>query len=656
MSILRRLLLSITIAISAILLGTLALSISAARDYLAGQLQAQSTDAAVSLALSLSQPGNDEPIMQELLISAMFDGGHFTRITLTSPERQTLFTRQIEGTPRYAAPGWFRATMPIGTKSATHPVTDGWRQIGDITVVANDSYAWETLWESSLRMILLVVAAGLAWAIFAFALVRWIERRLLAEISEQVQAIGKGQLVGDAITARVPELSGITQALNQAREQLRITAAEQHTEVEALKVELNRDPVTGTANRRYFLNEFRRALNQAHASPADGQHGHGHVLVFRQRDLAEINRHMHRELTDQWLASVCKRLNEVLEDAGLPQALFARLNGSDFAILMQGCETPAAMMLAERLRTELLQMRIPVGEGALCRWVQALTDYGPDANIGDVLARLDEGLMRAESAGADSVNFVADSRQQGTARGEIAWRDTITQALRDHGLALSTSPLFTVDGGGRSRQEASLVMRESEDRQPIPAAMFIPPAVRLNLVGDCDLEAVRLGLGWLRRHDDDLTVRLALPSLRHEGFIPQLQALFATQPDEARRLILEIDAHGLVEQYEGVAMLCRAAAAAGVRIGLRRLAQQFGALTRLQGLAFDYAKISGGLVTELANSQGSQTLAASVISIARDCGIDVYAEDVPDAATRDILAGLGVKRMRGPGVPDAAQA
>ena len=74
MSILRRLLLSITLAILAILLGTLALSVTAARDYLAGQLQAQSTDAAVSLALSLSQPGNDEPIMQELLVSAMFGG------------------------------------------------------------------------------------------------------------------------------------------------------------------------------------------------------------------------------------------------------------------------------------------------------------------------------------------------------------------------------------------------------------------------------------------------------------------------------------------------------------------------------------------------------------------------------------------------------
>jgi len=233
MSILHKLLLSITVAISVILLGTLALNLNAARDYLAGQLQAQSTDA------------------QELLITAMFDGGHFSRIALTSPEQQPLIVRQVEASPRYAAPDWFRAILPLNAKSATRAVSDGWRQVGDVTIVANDVYAWETLWQSSLRMILLVSSAGLAWALFAFVLVRWIKRRLLTEISAQVQAIGQGRLEGGDITPRVPELAGVTHALNQARERLRITAAEQEAKVEALELELNRDETTGVANRRY---------------------------------------------------------------------------------------------------------------------------------------------------------------------------------------------------------------------------------------------------------------------------------------------------------------------------------------------------------------------------------------------------------------------
>jgi len=421
MSILRQLLLSITVAITVILLGSLALNISAARDYLAGQLQAQSTDAAVSLALTLSQPGNGEPVMQELLISALFDGGHFSRVALTSPEHEPLITRQVEGAPRYAAPDWFRAIVPIGTKSASRAVTDGWRQLGEVTVTANDVYAWETLWQSSLRMIWLVAAAGLAWTGFAFALVRWIERRLLAEISKQVQAIGQGQLAGSDITARVPELAGVAQALNQARARLRITAAEQNAKVEALEIELNRDETTGVANRRYFLNEFRRVLDvntdvemdaetgQGDVAPkAAPPHAHGHVLILHLHDLAGINRHAGRRPTDQWLTATCQRLGEILQapDAS-PQPLLARLNGADFAILLPDSEPTAASQLAERIRAELLTTRIASGADEQCRWAISLTDYAPGATISAILTRLDQGLTRAEENGADEVALVS---------------------------------------------------------------------------------------------------------------------------------------------------------------------------------------------------------------------------------------------------------
>ena len=61
------------------------------------------------------------------------------------------------------------------------------------------------------------------------------------------------------------------------------------------------------------------------------------------------------------------------------------------------------MMIAERVRTDLHASRIPVGEGHLCRWAQAMTDYSAGSQAGPVLSRLDFGLMRAESAGNDQV-------------------------------------------------------------------------------------------------------------------------------------------------------------------------------------------------------------------------------------------------------------
>ncbi|MCH2000169.1 GGDEF domain-containing protein, partial [Achromobacter xylosoxidans] len=78
---------------------------------------------------------------------------------------------------------------------------------------------------------------------------------------------------------------------------------EQNAKIESLELELNQDPVTRLPNRKYFVNEFRRALDAGPAAgPASARTGidGGHVLVFRQRDLADLNRHMPREFIDQW--------------------------------------------------------------------------------------------------------------------------------------------------------------------------------------------------------------------------------------------------------------------------------------------------------------------------------------------------------------------
>ncbi|ANN66739.1 LapD/MoxY N-terminal periplasmic domain-containing protein [Bordetella bronchialis] len=650
MSILRQLLLSITIAIAIILLGTLALSVNAARDYLAGQLQVQSSDAAVSLALSLSQPANSSRVTQELLVSALYDGGHFALVRLTDPQGKVIIERSGQSAST-TVPGWFQRLVPLSAKSASHVVTDGWRQIGEVTLTANDVYAWETLWESSVQMILVIVAAGAVWALFAFVLVRWIEKRLLAEVGEHMLAIGRGQF-GGPLTARVPELSGITQALNQTREQLRATAEEQTARIESLEIEVNQDPVTGLANRKYFINEFLRAVDvdAAKAAPrGEPLPESGHVLVFRQRDLAAINRHMPREFVDQWLAGLGSRVAALLDQFQLGGTLVARLNGSDFALLLPACTAPTAMLVAERLRSELREARIPVGEGGLCRWALAMTDYQRGAKVGDLLGRLDFALMRGESAGDDHVQLATDEAQALSAHGESAWRQAITDGIERQRFTLALEPLRAQDGSV-IRQEATLMLHSQGSPEPIPAKLFIPAATRLDLTAECDIQAVRLAVSWLMMNEGDVTVRIAMPSLSHPNFLLQVERMLAERKPLASRLYLEVDAHAVAERRDAVAELCRIARDCGAHVGVRRLAQQLSAVSQLHSLSLAYVKLGGGFVTGMARSLGSQQLAMSVLETARSLGIQVYAEDVPDEATRGLLARLGVAVMRGPGV------
>ena len=79
MSLVKRLWISVVLAMAVVLVGAFAVSLLTARSYFEQQLQAQSGDGAVSLALSMSQQTKDAATM-ELLVTALFDGGHYRSI------------------------------------------------------------------------------------------------------------------------------------------------------------------------------------------------------------------------------------------------------------------------------------------------------------------------------------------------------------------------------------------------------------------------------------------------------------------------------------------------------------------------------------------------------------------------------------------------
>jgi EAL domain-containing protein (putative c-di-GMP-specific phosphodiesterase class I)/GGDEF domain-containing protein len=667
MSLLKRLLLSVTVAILVILAGTLAFSIGAARQYLDGQLQSESENAASSLALSLSQPSNQDPVTRELLMMALFDSGQFRHIRLTAPDGKELFARQqAEAAPAAKeAPSWFSRLLPLTQPTAERAVSDGWRQVGQLSVAVDNSYAGTALWHSSVRMTALVLVAGAAWALFVAVLLNWFRRVLREEVSAQVRAIGTQASPSASAAApsraRVAELSSLVSAIDDTRERVRATEQEQTQRIESLELEVNRDPVTRLPNRRYFVNELRRALGGDTGQAAS----HGHVLLFRQRDLQALNADMTRANVDEWLTGIGQRVGEILATQaasgayppGTPGGQLARLNGSDFVVLLPGVQGPQAMHLVQQIRQMLQSLRIAVADGTWCRWAYALTDYAPSSSVGDVLARLDHALMRAESAGHAEIEYVAyDAHEaQRNATSESQWQHMLSAALlhpqhpQQLALGISTQA-YEGPQGREERNEASLELREPGG-QTLPGSLFLPVAVRLGLSADFDLRAIALGLQWLQQHAGaSLIVRVSLPSLGQAYFLPKLQALLGQQtsqdPDQAHqtlaRLILELDAHGVIACPDELAMFCTLARQNGIRVGLRRLDQQPMALAHLHALPLAYVKLGGDFAAHSNDNPGSRHLLQAMAQTAQELRLRVYAAGALDARTTALLRQQGV--------------
>ncbi|NYT65327.1 EAL domain-containing protein [Alcaligenaceae bacterium] len=646
MSLLKQLLLSVTVAIVLILAGTLVFSIDGARQYLNDQLQAQSENAASSLALSLSQPGNQDPALRELLIIALYDSGQFQAIKLTGPDGKVMAERQMEEiSGAGVAPQWFSKLLPLATPTATRHVTDGWRQVGELSITSDDLSARDSLWGSTVRVFGLVVGAGLLWALFAVLLIRWLKRALNEEITEQVRAIAEGDAAPEPKHRRVAELAQASRMILNVRQKVQASSQEQNARIESLEIELNQDTITGLANRKYFMNELRRALVDV-----DGQENEtGYVLLFRQRDLTEVNASMTRVAVDSWLRTMGQRITGLVTDFSEAKVQFARLNGSDFALLIPASQGPATTRLVQQVQQELDVLRVRLNDGGMCRWAFGLTDYSRGTDLSAVMTRLDDALMAGESAGHSEVEFIAQANHTpsrgAVGSGEAAWRTLLIEALADDRLALSVQRAAYEGDTQEDRYESSLILYE-EDKigDPLSGFLFMPAAVRLGLSADCDLRAIELGLAWLKANTGDLVIRVSLPSLLNPKFLPDTQERLKgvdTTLEFTRRLTLEIDAHGLASAPAEVQAFCQGIVEAGANVGLRRLAQQFDAMVHLHSVVLSYVKLGGDFVKYLLASPGGVQLMVAVTETAIGLGMKVYVEDIPDHPTRLMLQEYG---------------
>ncbi|WP_370679809.1 LapD/MoxY N-terminal periplasmic domain-containing protein [Comamonas sp. GB3 AK4-5] len=646
MSLLRHLLLSVSVAIVVILGGTLWLSMSSARQYLDGQLQSQSENAVSALALSLSQPGNQDPVTRELLMMALFDSGQFRAIRLADPNGQTLFERSHpESHDSATAPRWFSRLLPLSTPEAARAISDGWTQVGQLTVKVDNAFARDALWRSSVRTLLLVVLAGGVWAVFVALLIRWFRRVLREEISAQVMAIGSNaQAPAPSARPVMAELKAVMHAISDTRERVRATAQEQTQRIESLEVEVNRDPVTQLPNRKYFMNELRRVLQGETGSDGQPAPVGGHVLLFRQRDLQALNTHMSRAQADAWLASVAERvgLSLSLDEGGSANTMLARLNGSDFVLLLPDMEGPAALHLVQQVKHELQALRQPIGPGQWCRWAYALTDYGSGATVSGLLSRLDEALMRSESVGQDEVEYLTDNGPRSSV-GEQQWQQVLVQALAEERLQLQISAqAYDAASDHVQRHEGSLSLQDASGAQ-LQGALFLPVAVRLGLSAAFDVRAVRLAQHWLEQHPGQkLVVKVSLPSLAENNFLPQLRAIWLQPGQWQQRLLVELDAHGLATYPEEMAALARVAAEAGVQVGLRRLEHEPMALARLHRLPLSYVKLGSDFALQAASSPGSQHLLHAMVATAKTLQVQVFLAGHVDAETAAALQQQGV--------------
>ena len=635
MSLYRQLWLAIIISMLLALSGSLFASIFSARNYLQSQLSDKNSDNAAALALSLSQ-GHPDAVSVELAVSALFDSGHYELIRVVDPLGKTIVERTAPHREP-GAPAWFVDRLPIRAASGQAQINNGWQQVGTVSLVSHSRFAYGALWKSVLQTMGALALAALVGGLLGSLILRRLQAPLKAVI-DQAAAISERRFITIS-EPQVPELRQLAAAMNATVLRLKAMFDEQAARLEAVRREANYDALTGLANRSYFMARLRHALD---AEDGSG----GSLLLVRLADLAGVNRRLGRAATDDFLRRVGAAVGQCATQRN--QAVGARLNGADFAVMMPG--DAAGRAAAEALLEALVITSQPFIDGGSAAWIGVGT-YAHGMELGAVLARVDGALAGAEASGQNAVHEAPDSHHDDQPRSAEQWSQMIHQALATRRVRLISFPV--IDFAGRlSHSECPLRLKFDATGEWLPAAQFLPIAERLRLTPEIDLVAVTLGLGELRAQPSlpGLAINLSGSSVGDASFCRKLLELVAAHRTNAPRLWLEVAENGALKHLAMFRSLCHGLKAAGCRVGLEHYGHQFNQIGQLHELGLDFLKVDASFVRGIDNNAGNVAFLKGLAAIAHSIGLLVLAEGVTTDDELHTLETLGFDGATGPAI------
>ncbi|WP_180684390.1 bifunctional diguanylate cyclase/phosphodiesterase [Tepidicella baoligensis] len=636
MSLVKQLWIAIVVVMTVAFGGSLVVSVLSARGYLEQQLQVKNIDNATSLALSLTQLDKD-PVTVELQVAAQFDAGHYRFIRVVSPTGETIVERVYEG-ELYGAPRWFANLIPIQAEPGQAQIMDGWKQFGTIILASHEQYVYQSLWEGTLELLLWFVLGSTITGVLGTYAIRVITKPL-RDVVDQAQAIAQRRFLTVA-EPRTPEMRAVTQAMNAMVERLKAMFAEESSRLENLRKKVNSDPVTGIANREYFMSQLREVLTgEMHGSV-------GSLVMVRLAYLNELNAKLGRQRADQLL----RELADVLFHSGdhHPGQRAGRVKGGEFAVVCPTYTSPteAAKDIYERLCRDWLPKWEPEFPDL---FHLAAVGYVRNQSVGDLMTRADQALAKAQAKGPNTWHAEEEANNKLSLPAE-QWRTLLTEAVNGGQISLAFFPVVQGDPNRPLHLEGVIRLQIDASGQLLSAGDFMPMAASLNLTAPIDLGVVKLAIEHLQQGTGDVAVNLSAETIGNFGFRNQLLQLLQSYPQLCKRLLFEVPEYGVFRQFDAFRDLTRALKALGCRVGIEYFGQRFAESDKLASLGLDYIKVHPAYVRGISENPGNQEFLKGLCTMAHALGITVIALGVENRDDLPLLAQLGFDGATGPGV------
>lgn len=634
MSLIKQLWIGIFLLLLLALAGNFVISTITAKTYLQEQLRLKNIDNANSLALSISQMPDKDPVTLELLITAQFDAGHYEYIIFQDIDKKPIVARNFEedSSTLDKVPAWFARRVKLDAAPGVAQIQDGWRQAGTLVVKSHSRYAVEALWRNTRDLLDWFIVATLLSGLVGSFILKYISLPLDLVV-DQAEAIGQRRFIVSK-EPKTKEFQRLVRAMNTLSHGVKQMLDKEALQLELLRRESQTDALTGLAKRIHFLNLLATQLTREDAQAC------GIMVIARVMQLNELNNQLGHHQADQLLRAVAGVFSDIQDK--YPGSHAGRLNGSDFSLLIP-TDTPidiASVDISQKLNFQLIaggfdKIAVPL----------ALCSFNSGDKCNEILHKLDGALAQAELKGNRAV-VIVDQHQVDYAQHNLSqWRDAISHSLNTQDITLAK---FPVRNSNQELLHEEAAVRLQLDDELKPAGYFMPWAVRLGLMPDVDIAVLKLALSELKRLPAPLALNVSAAALCNVSFREQAIALLMASPASTAYLWLEFPEVCALRHLEELRAFSARLRSLGCRIGLEHVGLEFTQFGNLQDMGLAYLKIDSAIVRDIQHNTSSQSFVQSLCTLGHSLGIAMIAEGVMNEAERQTLEKIGLDGFTGP--------
>ncbi len=405
------------------------------------------------------------------------------------------------------------------------------------------------------------------------------------------------------------------------------------------------DTLTGLPNRILLSDRIEQCVQKAKRNKTKLA-----LICLDLDQFKQINDTLGHEAGDRVIKSVANLFRFTIRE----QDTLARLGGDEFAIIVEDLnKAEDASLLAQKIIDSLVINPLHVdGYAHHITCSIGISLYPQDAsNAHNLLKYADTAMYKVKDEGRDNYQFYSQKMTDFIVE-KTKMKNSLRQAIKKEEFSLFFQPQIDANLDTIIGMEA-LVRWAHPVLGLVSPVQFIPLAEETGMIVEIDAWVMKTAMKhislWRKEglNPGTLSLNLSAKELKSDALIQRVEKSMSSCNFNPNWLIMEVTEGHIMENPEEAIVRLKRLSDIGIAISIDDFGTGYSSLSYLKKLPVNEIKIDQSFIRDIPDDKEDVAIVKTIISLAKNLGLNIIAEGVETKEQRDFLLESGCCNMQG---------